>query len=129
MNILLDTHAVIWFITEDSKLPSASQKMIEDPKNNCFVSVATHWEMSIKYSLDRLNLQHSLESIFDIIAESGFEILPITSSHILTVSTLPFHHRDPFDRMIIGQAIHEGMKIMSKDAQFAHYTSELIWEQ
>jgi len=129
MNILLDTHALIWFITEDSKLPLASKKLIEDPKNSCFVSIATYWEMSIKYSLDRLNLKDSLERIFEIIEESGFELLPITSSHILTVSKLAFHHRDPFDRMIIGQAINEGMKIMSKDAQFESYSSETIWEK
>lgn len=129
MNILLDTHAVIWFITEDPKLPLASKKIIEDPKNTCFVSVATYWEMSIKHSLDRLNLQNPLERIFEIIEESGFELLPITSSHILTVSKLVFHHRDPFDRMIIGQAINEGMKIMSKDAQFENYSSEVIWQK
>lgn len=128
MNILLDTHAVIWFITDDRKLPLASKKLIEDSKNNCYVSVATYWEMSIKHSLDRLNLQNPLERIFEIIEESGFELLPITSSHILTVSKLAFHHRDPFDRMIIGQAINEGMKIMSKDAQFENYSTEVIWQ-
>ena len=129
MNILLDTHAVIWFITEDPKLPLASKKIIENPENNCFVSMATYWEMGIKHSLDRLNLQNPLERIFEIIEESGFELLPITSSHILTVSELAFHHRDPFDRMIIGQATNEDMKIMSKDAQFKNYSSEIIWEK
>lgn len=129
MDILLDTHVVIWFITDDPKLPVASKKFIENPNNNCFVSVATYWEMSIKYSLDRLDLQNSLDRIFEIIEESGFELLPITSSHILTTSKLAFHHRDPFDRMIIGQALHEGMKIMSADAQFENYSSEIIWEK
>jgi PIN domain nuclease of toxin-antitoxin system len=129
MNILLDTHAVIWFITEDSKLPLASKRIIENPENNCFVSLATYWEMSIKHSLDRLHLQYPLARIFEIIEESGFELVPITSSHILTVSTLAFHHRDPFDRMLIGQAINEGMKIMSKDDQFGKYPSEIIWEK
>ncbi|MEL6593346.1 MAG: type II toxin-antitoxin system VapC family toxin [Bacteroidota bacterium] len=129
MNILLDTHSVIWFITDDTKLPPASKKIIEDSRNSCFVSIATYWEMGIKYSLDRLDLKHPLEKIFEIIEESGFELLPITSAHILATSNLAFHHRDPFDRILIGQALSEGMKILSKDSQFEKYTPEIIWEK
>lgn len=128
MDLLLDTHAIIWFITNDSRLPVPTKKIIENQSNTCFVSLATHWEMSIKHSLGRLELNESLERIFEIIEESGFEILPITSSHILEVSQIPFHHKDPFDRMILGQAKNEGMKIISKDSQFSNYSEDVIWK-
>lgn len=128
MTILLDTHAVIWFITNDPKLPLASKLMIEDISHNCFVSLASYWEMSIKYSLGRLELNTSIERIFEIVEESGFEILPISASHILTSSKLPFHHRDPFDRLLIGQAINEQMKLMSVDSQFSNYQVDLVWK-
>lgn len=129
MNILLDTHAVIWFITDNPNLPAALKKVIEDDSNKCYVSLATHWEMSIKYSLDRLELSGTLDNIFEIIEASGFEILPITVSHILTTATLAYHHRDPFDRMLIGQAIYEGMKLMTKDSLFGSYEVEILWEK
>lgn len=74
MNILLDTHAVIWFITDNPNLPVALKKVIEDDSNKCYVSLATHWEMSIKFSLDRLELSGTLDNIFEIIEASGFEL-------------------------------------------------------
>lgn len=85
--------------------------------------------MAIKYSLDRLDLNRPLEEIFNIIEESGFNILPITSKHILSTTQLPFHHRDPFDRILIGQAISENMVIMTKDNEFEKYEVEIIWEK
>lgn len=84
MNLLIDTHAVIWFITKDSRLPDATLRLIESPDNYCFVSIASLWEMAIKYSLGRLNLNGELEKIFNIISETGFELLPITTTHILS---------------------------------------------
>ncbi|MEZ4775546.1 MAG: type II toxin-antitoxin system VapC family toxin [Bacteroidia bacterium] len=129
MDILLDTHAVIWFITENASLPVASKEIISNPANRCFVSMATYWEMGIKYSLDRLELKNSLERIFEIIEESGFEILPITPEHVLLATQLIHYHRDPFDRMIIGQAKSEGLKIMTKDALFSNYGVDVIWEK
>ena len=126
MNILLDTHALIWFITEDVKLPRKSFALIANPDNTCFVSLATYWEIGIKYSLGRLDLNNSLEKVFEIIEKSGFELLPITSSHILSASQLPFFHRDPFDRILIGQAINESLHIMTKDSRFGNYPVDLI---
>jgi PIN domain nuclease of toxin-antitoxin system len=129
MDLLIDTHAVIWFITEDSKLPLKTKRIIEDSKNNCFVSVASYWEIAIKYSLDRLDLGSDLENIFRIIEKTGFELLPITTNQILINSTLPHHHNDPFDRIIIAQAIYENLKIVSKDGQFENYNVSLIWNK
>lgn len=129
MDFLLDTHAAIWFITEDIKLPQNSKALIENHKNICFVSLVTYWEIGIKYSLGRLDLNDSLERIFEIIEKSGFELLPITSSHILAASKLEFFHRDPFDRIPIGQAINENLPSMTRDSHFKNYPVHLIWEK
>jgi PIN domain nuclease of toxin-antitoxin system len=128
MNLLIDTHAVIWFITEDSKLPLKTKKIIENTENNCFVSIATYWEIAIKHSLGRLNLDSELENIFRIIEKTGFEILPITTNQILINAGLPHHHQDPFDRIIIAQAIQDDLKIVTTDGQFKNYQVSLIWE-
>ncbi len=128
MDLLLDTHTVIWFITEDSKLPLKTKKIIENSENNCFVSIATLWEIAIKHSLGRLNLDSELENIFAIIEKTGFEILPITTNQILINAGLPHHHQDPFDRIIISQAIHDNLKIVSKDGQFKNYQVTMIWD-
>ena len=129
MDLLIDTHTVIWFITEDAKLPLKTKKIIENSENNCFVSIATFWEIAIKHSLGRLNLDSNLENIFQIIEKTGFEILPITPNQILINAGLPYHHQDPFDRIIIAQAILENLKIVSKDGQFENYHVSLIWEK
>ncbi len=127
MNLLIDTHAVIWFITAHDELPSHVQDRIENPENNCFVSIASLWEMGIKYTLGKLTLKADLERIFELIEDSGISILPITSAHILTSTTLEFHHRDPFDRLIIAQAKREGLTIISKDSIFQAYGINLMW--
>ncbi|MDX1909481.1 MAG: type II toxin-antitoxin system VapC family toxin [Bacteroidia bacterium] len=127
MKLLLDTHVVIWFITEDQQLPDEIKTLIEDPVHDCFVSVASLWEMGIKYALGKLDIAVSLTTIFDLISQSGIIALPITMTHILTHSQLPFIHRDPFDRLIIAQATTEACFLVSKDAAFDSYAVPLIW--
>ncbi len=129
MNLLLDTHTAIWFITEDKTLPTNVKALIEDATNTCFVSIASLWEMGIKYSLGKLDLKADLKRIFELIDQSGLTILPITANHILTNTTLDFHHRDPFDRLIIAQARSEGLTVMSKDGVFKDYNIDLIWKK
>jgi PIN domain nuclease of toxin-antitoxin system len=121
MDVIVDTHAAIWFITDHKRLPGFSKRIIEDPQNHCYVSIATLWEMSIKYSLGKLKLKAELKRIFELFFESGFLLLPVTPDHILTNTSLSFHHRDPFDRLIIAQAKREGYSLMSKDAEFDKY--------
>ncbi|MCA1752806.1 MAG: type II toxin-antitoxin system VapC family toxin [Flavobacteriales bacterium] len=87
MKLLIDTHAVIWFITEDKELPRKVKSIIEDRENSCYVSIASLWEMGIKYALGRLELKPNLKKIFELIDDSGITILPITSAHILRGST------------------------------------------
>lgn len=127
MNLLLDTHTLIWYITDNQRLPANTRSLIELPENICFVSLATYWEMGIKNSLGRLDFKKPIMTIFEIIEQSGFEILPFNVNHILKATSLPFHHYDPFDRMIIGQAIADGLSIVTKDEKFPKYEVNLLW--
>lgn len=128
MNVLVDTHAVIWFITDNSRLSPLARKVIESPENICFVSIATFWEIGIKSSLGRLELSTTLEQIFEIIEDSGFQLLPISVNHVLKSSKLEFQHHDPFDRIIIAQAQCEQVPLISKDEKIANYDISLIWD-
>ena len=128
MEILLDTHAFIWFINGDNKLPSKPLKLIKKIENRCFVSIATIWEIAIKYSLGRLELTKNFDDILKIMLNNKFEILPITFEHIQKLIELEYIHRDPFDRIIISQGIVENLQILSKDENFKKYTDNIIWE-
>ena len=127
MKLLLDTHTVIWFITNDKSLSANAKKIIEDTSNVCFVSIASLWEISIKYRLGKLELKKTIEIIFDLIEQTGFQILPIFPEHLLTNSQLELHHRDPFDRLMISQAIFENYTIITKDPLFMLYEVDLFW--
>lgn len=127
MNLLLDTHVLIWFITADDKLPKNTRILLENPNNNCFVSIATLWKIAIKNSLGRLDLSAELDVIFTIINDTGFELLPITTSHILANAHLPHYHHDPFDRIIIAQSIDENLWVISKDDKFQRYEAVVLW--
>lgn len=127
MRFLIDTHAAIWFITEDKQLPQGLKSLIADASNECFVSIASLWEIGIKHSLGKLDLKSDLKRIFELIDETGFTLLPITTKHILTNAILDFHHRDPFDRLIIAQAKSERLTLISKDEAFKDYDINWIW--
>jgi PIN domain nuclease of toxin-antitoxin system len=126
MNLLLDTHIVIWFITNDGKLSKKIKNIIEDSNNRCFISIVSYWELSIKYSLGRLDLNSTVEEIFNIIEKSGFDILPITLNHIIQLSKLEHFHNDPFDRLIISQSVIENLHLVSNDNYFPAYNVQLI---
>ena len=114
MEFLLDTHVVIWMIIDSKLLTEKPRLLIGNTENKCFVSIGSLWEMAIKVSLNRLEINKSFEQIFKIISDSGFEILPLTSSHILQLTQLPLYHKDPFDRMIIVQSKVEKLPIITK---------------
>ncbi len=128
MKLLLDTHVVIWAVLDSKRLPTSVKAHIDKPFNRCFVSMASLWEMSIKHSLGRLEFQAPLDEVYRIITDSGFELLPISPSHLLRNASLPFHHQDPFDRLIIAQAISEHMTVVSKDRMFPPYGVRLLWK-
>ncbi len=124
---LLDTHTLIWFIGGNKELSQVARQSIEAIDATNFVSIASLWEIAIKISLGKLELKTPFNQINRQILENGFEILPITFDDTLTVSALPFHHRDPFDRIIIVQAITNGLTIISKDEHFSSYDAKVIW--
>lgn len=129
MQLLLDTHTLIWYLNDSENLPRFSKNAITDLKNTCFISVASLWEISIKYSLDRLSIISSLEKLFEEIFESDFTMLSISNDHLLHVSKLPFHHKDPFDRLIIAQPHKENLTLISKDSKFKNYNIPILWDK
>ena len=128
MKILLDTHAFLWWITDDQKLSSRAREVISEAENELFFSAASGWEISIKVQLGRLKLPEEPERFIPEQLRMNFiRSLPIQMRHALFVSTLPNHHRDPFDRMLVAQAQLEEMSILSADLQMSRYQVELIW--
>lgn len=127
MRVLLDTHAFLWFVLGELKLSSTARGHIEDPGNEKLVSPASYWEIAIKISLNNTLSQPYEAFMQKGIAGNGFIILPIALRHTVALTTLPFHHRDPFDRLIIAQAIVEQIPVISGDAAFAAYPVTCIW--
>ena len=127
MNLLLDTHTLIWLLEGDNQLSKKAIEVIENPENSSFISSATLWEMAIKISIGKLTMSISSQELPKLIWENGIEILPLEVEHYLKVSCLPFHHNDPFDRIIISQALLEQMVIVGKDQHFQAYGVQIIW--
>ncbi len=127
MNLLLDTHTFIWFVEGSIELSQNAKNSILDTDNIKYISVASLWEMSIKVNQGKLSLKSPFESIMDDIIENGFILLNVNFEHLVENSKLPWHHRDPFDRLIISQSNIEGMRIISRDSEFKNYTSNIIW--
>jgi PIN domain nuclease of toxin-antitoxin system len=127
MNLLLDTHTYIWLSGNKPELSEKAKSLIENPNNNTFISVASLWEMSIKISLGKLIIDKPFPNTLSDLVNNGIEVLSISFDHILKCGDLPFHHRDPFDRLILAQCIFENMKLVSIDTIFDQYTSERVW--
>lgn len=128
MRALLDTHAFLWWITNDPRLSKKVREIISDGENELFLSVASGWEMAIKAGLERLQLPSNLEHfILEQMALNAIESLPVQMSHALHVYKLPAHHRDPFDRMLIAQAQLQNLPILTVDPQIARYSVKVIW--
>lgn len=127
MKFLLDTHTFIWFMNGDDMLPKTIIKDIQNTENECFISIASIWEIAIKISLNKLALKSSFNQISKILLDNEIEVLPITFENIQKLIKLPFHHRDPFDRIIVCQAINMNLCILSKDEYFRFYDAKLKW--
>lgn len=127
MALLLDTHTFIWFINGDSSLPEKVVNKIKNIDNQCYLSIASIWEIAIKLKLNKLSLLADFDRISDFLDENQIEVLPITFSHIQSLNQLEFHHRDPFDRIIIAQGISEELTILTKDHNFNLYKAEIFW--
>ena len=128
MRLLLDTHAFLWFAAGDGRLSSRARRRIEDPANDKFLSVASVWEIAIKRSLGKLTLSVSLDVLVDDGAvHNGIALLEVARDHAVAVGHLPFHHRDPFDRLLICQAMVEEMAVVSNDAALDAYPIQRLW--
>lgn len=127
MELLLDTHAFIWFIDGDNSLPEKAVNTIKEINNKCFISIASLWEIAIKLSLKKIELKSGFNKINDFLAENDIDILPITFYHLQKLLELPYHHRDPFDRIIISQGLSENFTIVTKDKEFESYTEKILW--
>jgi PIN domain nuclease of toxin-antitoxin system len=127
MDLLLDTHSLIWFLNGDEKLSDKAKSVIEDPINSKIVSIASIWEIAIKISLDKFRFPKGFKHFLDMVEDNGFEIWPITFEHALELSTLEFIHRDPFDRLIIAQCMCDKLIIVTKDDNIKRYNIKIIW--
>ena len=128
MKLLLDTHALIWFLEDDPKLSEAARAVVEDAGNERWVSMASGWEMAIKSQIGKLKLPLAFEGLFPGALESlGFSILPIQAGHLHRYHALPLHHRDPFDRLLVAQALVDGFTIVGDDAAFDEYGVTRVW--
>ena len=128
MRLLLDTHAFLWFVAGDTTISKHARALIEDEANDKFVSLASLWEIAIKTSLLKLQLRNPFqEFIPEQLARNGFQILMLTVEHTLKVATLPFHHRDPFDRMLVAQCLVENLPLLSNDEPLDAYGIQRLW--
>ncbi|MCL2831278.1 MAG: type II toxin-antitoxin system VapC family toxin [Betaproteobacteria bacterium] len=121
MNILLDTHVALWAITDSPRLGAQSRAMIEDPDALIWVSAASLWEIAIKHALGRGDMPIAAQETLDYFQASGFSMLPVSARHAVAVESLPPHHHDPFDRILIAQAFTEPMTLITHDAQILRY--------
>lgn len=128
MRLLLDTHAFLWWITDDPRLSEKGREIMGDGKNQLFLSAASGWEIAIKAKLGKLKVSDNLEHFIpEQVALNAIENLPIVLSHVLHVYTLPDYHRDPFDRLLISQAQLEGLPILTVDSQISQYPVKVLW--
>ncbi len=123
MNVLLDTHVLLWWLADDPSLPPAARAAIADTQTTVLVSAASVWEISIKQAACRLDAP---DDILEALEQSDFETLPITAAHALAAGRLAPHHADPFDRMLIAQAQAEKLTLITVDRRFADYSVELL---
>ncbi len=128
MRVLLDTHAFLWFITDDPKLSATAKAVIADPNNEILISPASYWEIAIKCSIGKYPLNASFEAfIVQGIDGNGFIILPIEPKHTAALTNMPFHHRDPFDRLLVAQCMTEAIDVISNDAVLDAYGIRRLW--
>lgn len=127
MNLLVDTHTMLWFAAGDERLSPKARQAIEDPGTINYISIASWWEIAIKCSLKKLRLTKSLDGFIADRTDEGFRLLSIETGHLPALVTLPFHHRDPFDRLLVCQALAEGMPVCTNDDHFAAYGAKVIW--
>jgi PIN domain nuclease of toxin-antitoxin system len=128
MQLLLDTHAFLWWVDDAGELSRRARSVIADPRNECLLSLVSCWEMAIKASLGKLRLATRIDRFVpEQLAANGFRQLGIDLRHVARVARLAFHHRDPFDRLLAAQALEDGLAVVSADSVFRKYGIRRIW--
>lgn len=128
MRLLLDTQAFLWFILDDRRLSNKAKSLISDPQNTVEISLASYWEIAIKISLGKYSLPEPYGDFMEReLAANNFSILPIEPRHTALLTDLPFHHRDPFDRLLVAQAKAEQIPLVSADPALDAYSVTRIW--
>lgn len=128
MKVLVDTHAVLWWLTDDARLSERARRILEDAANRRLVSLASLWEIAIKMSSGKLDADGlTLKEIADLLAAQEFVLLPVRLADLLRTEQLPRLHRDPFDRLLIAQALEEGVPMLTIDGAIAQYPVETVW--
>ena len=127
MDLLLDTHAFIWFFDGNDLLSLKAKKLIEDQNNKKFISIASIWEVAIKLNLKKLIFDGNINEVSELIEQNGFQVLPITIDHTIAYETLELIHRDPFDRILVAQAMVDNLMIITKDENIPKYKALTNW--
>jgi len=126
MRLLLDTHIALWAITDSPTLSAEARRLILAPNNEVYVSAASIWEISIKHALRRGDMPVSGKDAAGYFTQAGYSILDITADHAVYVENLPNHHADPFDRLLVAQALYEPMHLLTHDKTIATYSATVI---
>jgi PIN domain nuclease of toxin-antitoxin system len=127
VRLLLDTHALLWILAAPEKLPATVRRAVQAAENEVYASVASAWEIAIRVALGRLDFD--LQALERALAASGIQAFGISLQHATRVAQLPAHHRDPFDRMLVAQALSESMTLVSRDRELARYGVRLLWRE
>jgi len=128
MRALLDTHVLLWWLVDDTRISERARRLISNPDSEIYFSAASSWELSIKVALGRLELPGPPRTVIPkVLREQSFEALDVTHAHALAVAELPPHHRDPFDRMLVAQARLEKLAIVTGDPMIGRYGTKVIW--
>ena len=127
MNLLLDTHTFLWFSEDNPQLSNKAKSLIEDPANICYVSMTSIWEMAIKINIGKLKMKIGFSNLMKELVGRDFEVLPISFEHTLYLTTMELHHRDPFDRLLIAQAMVEELSLVSNEGVFDLYRVKRVW--
>ena len=125
MKYLLDTHALLWYLTDDVNLSETAHSIIDTAE--CYFSKVSLWEIAIKQSLGKLQYKHSIPEILDLCRQENFLNIPVTENHIERIKTLDFIHRDPFDRLLIAQAQYENLTLITRDTIIPKYDVKTVW--
>ncbi len=124
MKFLLDTHALLWWLADDNQLGRRARELVEDPGNDVLISMVSLWEIAVKTRIGKL--QADIGEITGAVQQEGFTLLDIAMTHLLTLAGLPMHHRDPFDHLLIAQAITEDATFISEDRNTARYPVRIV---